>query len=183
MFGRGCTRLRKSKFGKSKLNASRYRRALVRAGVAAALSAVSLAAPAQEGTAPMQDAIFARKTLKDAVCDRMMNIERMIGTGQIDIDVVHTQADAISALLLAFPHLFPPASNRWKPNAEGAPETLTLASPDLWTNFPDFYRQAVGAARSAFELSRADKADDAKARARELRIACDTCHALYLEDQ
>lgn len=167
---------------------SSHRLAIIGAGLGVtalglALSAVSLAAPAPEGTAPVEDAIFARKTLKDAVCDKMMNIERMIGLGRIDLDVVHAQADAISAMLLAFPHLFPPASNRWKPNAEGSPETLTLASPDLWTNFPDFYRQAAGAAQSAFALSRADTADDVKARARELRIACDTCHALYLEDQ
>jgi len=167
MFGYGSA-LRRPKFGVI---------------LAATLSAVSFAAPAQESAATTQDAIFARKTLKDAVCDRMMNIERMIGAGQIDLGTVHTQADAISALLLAFPHLFPPASNRWMPNAEGAPETLTLASPDLWTDFPDFYRQAAGAARSAFDLSRAASAEDVKARARELRIACDTCHALYLEDQ
>ena len=168
MFGRYGSALRRSKFG---------------AVLAAALSAISFAAPAQESAATAQDAIFARKTLQDAVCDRMMNIERMIGQGQIDLGVVHTQADAISALLLAFPHLFPPASNRWKPNAEGPPESLTLASPDLWTNFADFYRLAAGAARSAFDLSRAERAEDVKARARELRIACDTCHALYLEDQ
>ena len=168
MFGRYGSALRRSKFG---------------AILAATLCAVSLAAPAQESAATAQDAIFARKTLKDSVCERMMNIERMIGAGQIDLGTVHTQADAISAFLLAFPHLFPPASNRWMPNAEGPPEALTLASPDLWTDFPDFYRQAVGAARSAFDLSRAERAEDVKARARELRIACDTCHALYLEDQ
>jgi cytochrome c556 len=168
MFDRSGSALRRSKFA---------------AILAAALSAASLTALAQESAATAQDAIFARKTLKDAVCDRMMNIERMIGSGQIDLGVVHTQADAISALLLAFPHLFPPASNRWTPNAEGAPETLTMASPDLWSDFPGFYRLAAGAARSAFDLSRAERAEDVKARARELRIACDTCHALYLEDQ
>jgi hypothetical protein len=40
----------------------------------------------------------------------------------------------------------------------------------------------VAASKTALELSRADKIDDAKSRARELRIACDACHALYLED-
>jgi cytochrome c556 len=183
MFGRGNAGSRQSTISKLTLHAWQPRRAIVGAGLAAVLSAVSLPAPAQESAAPTQDAIFARKTLKDTVCDKMMDIERMIGVGQIDLGAVHTKADAISALLSAFPHLFPPASNRWKPDAEGPPETLTLASPDLWTSFSDFYRQAEGAARSAFDLSRADKAEDVKARARELRIACDTCHALYLEDQ
>lgn len=183
MFGRGNPGSRRSRIGKSTLYGWQRRRAITCAGLAAVLSAVSLAAPAQESAAPTQDVIFARKTLKDTVCEKMMDIERMIGVGQIDLDAVHTKADAISALLSAFPHLFPPASNRWKPDAEGSPETLTLASPDLWTSFPDFYRQAEGAARSAFDLSRAETAEDVKARARELRIACDTCHALYLEDQ
>jgi cytochrome c556 len=86
-------------------------------------------------------------------------------------------------MLMAFPHLFPPSSNQWKPDTDQDPETATLASPDLWTRFPDFYRQAAAASRTAFDLSRADKIDDVKTRARELRIACDTCHALYLEDQ
>jgi cytochrome c556 len=84
---------------------------------------------------------------------------------------------------LAFPHLFPPGSNQWKPNAEAPPETVTLASPEVWTSFADFYRQGEAAAKSADALAHATTADDVKSRARELRIACDTCHALYLEDQ
>jgi cytochrome c556 len=133
--------------------------------------------------APNQDAIFARKTLKDTVCDKLAEIERMIARGDIDRAVVHRQADAIAVLLLAFPHLFPPGSNQWKPNAEAPPETVTLASPEVWTSFADFYRQAQAAAKSADALAHATTADDVKSRARELRIACDTCHALYLEDQ
>lgn len=130
-----------------------------------------------------QDAIFARKTLKDTVCDKLAEIERMIARGDIDRAGVHARADAIAVMLLAFPHLFPPGTNQWKPNAEAPPETVTLASPEVWTNFADFYRQAAAAAKSADALARAGTADEVKSRARELRIACDTCHAFYLEDQ
>jgi cytochrome c556 len=158
-------------------------RAGLTAAFLAALLAASLVASAQDqGVAPADDVIFARKALKDAICDRMANIERMIGAGRVDLDDVRTQADAIAAMLTAFPHLFPPASNLWKPDSDQDPVTATLASPDLWVTFPDFYRQAEAAAKTAFELSRADKIDEAKTRARELRIACDACHALYLED-
>jgi cytochrome c556 len=156
--------------------------ALAGAFLATLLAASFVAGAQDQGAAPAEDVIFARKALKDAVCDRMASIERMIALGRIDLDDVHAQADAISVMLLAFPHLFPAGSNLWKPDTDQDPATATLASPDLWVAFPDFYRQAAAAAKTAFELSRADKIDEAKTRARELRIACDACHALYLED-
>jgi cytochrome c556 len=167
---------------------TRAARAIAFAGLAAAfltsLLAASLVAGAQDQrAATAEDVIFARKALKDAVCDRMASIERMIAVGRVDLDDVRTQADAISVMLMAFPHLFPPGSNLWKPDTDQDPATATLASPDLWVAFPDFYRQAAAASKTALELSHADKVDDAKSRARELRIACDACHALYLEDQ
>jgi cytochrome c556 len=158
--------------------------AIACAGLAAGFLAINLAASAQDqSAAPAKDVIFARKALKDVICDKMANIERMISLGRIDLGDVHAQADAISVMLMAFPHLFPPSSNQWKPDTDQDPETATLASPELWTRFPDFYRQATAASKTAFGLSRADTADEVKTRARELRIACDTCHALYLEDQ
>jgi cytochrome c556 len=165
-------------------SSSRLRARAAAAIVCAAFLATSLVAAAQDqGAATVADVIFARKALKDDICDKMANIERMIALGRIDLGEVHAQADAISVMLMAFPHLFPPGSNQWKPDTDQDPATATLASPDLWTAFPDFYRQADAAAKTAFELSRAGKIDDAKTRARELRIACDSCHALYLEDQ
>jgi cytochrome c556 len=157
--------------------------ALVIAALAAGLLALSLAADAQESAPITRDVIFARKTLKDAVCDRMADIERMIGQGQIDNEAVRLKADTIAALLMAFPHLFPPSSNLWKPDADTEPEFTTLASPEVWANFADFYRQAAAAAKSADALAHAGTAEEVKSRARELRISCDTCHAFYLEDQ
>jgi cytochrome c556 len=158
-------------------------RGLALAFLAAALAASFVASAQDQGAASAADVIFARKALKDAVCDRMADIERMIAVGRVDLDDVHVKADAIAAMLTAFPHLFPPGSNLWKPDTDQDPATATLASPDLWVTFPDFYRQAAATSKTAFELSRADTIDDAKTRARELRIACDACHALYLEDQ
>jgi cytochrome c556 len=169
-------------------NRSRPRSASARTGLAAAVLAASLvaaglAALAQgQSAATAQDAIFARKTLMNAMCDRMMEIERMIAFGKVDPGVARADADAIAAMLLAFPHLFPPGSNQWKPDADRDPVADTFASPDLWTAFADFSRQAVAAAKNAHDLSRAARLDDVKTLARELRIGCDTCHALYLED-
>jgi len=152
--------------------------------LAVTLLASSLGARTQEPSAgtTANDVIFARKALKDAACDRMADIERMIAGGRVDLDRVRDEAGAIAAMLTAFPHLFPPSSNRWKPDDNQDPATATLAAPELWSDFPNFYQQATSAAHSAFELSRARNVEDVKTRARELRIACDTCHALYLEE-
>jgi len=185
------------------LSQSRRRGALARAGLAAAflvatlvaatlvaatlvaatLVAASLVAAAQGQSAAIgADVIFARKSLMNAVCDRMMVIERMIAFGKIDLADARRNSDAIAAMLLAFPHLFPPGSNQWNPNPNRDPVADTFASPDLWISFPDFYQRATAAAGTAHDMSRAERIDDVKTRARALRIACDTCHALYLKD-
>jgi cytochrome c556 len=160
-------------------------RTIVRAGLAAAFLAVAacgFAALAQDRSAATTDVIFARKSLMNAMCDKMMEIENMVAFKKIDIAAAQAKADAISVMLLAFPHLFPASSNQWKPDADRDPVADTFAAPELWTGFADFYRQAAAAAQTAHALSRADTIDDLKMHARELRIACDTCHALYLED-
>lgn len=162
--------------------------AIARAGLAAAFLATSLAtgsvATAQDQrAATAKDVIFARKTLMNSICEKMASIEAMISLGQIDLDAAREHADAISVMFMAFPHLFPPSSNQWNPNADPDPGTDTYASPELWTRFPDFYRRAAAASQAAHDMSRADKIDDLKTRARELRIICDTCHALYSETQ
>jgi cytochrome c556 len=161
--------------------------AFVRAGLTAAFLAASLVATsfvavAQDQSAATTDVIFARKTIMSSLCDKMMEIERMIAAGNVDTKITRAHADAMSVMLMAFPHLFPPSSNQWKRDVNQDPVAQTLASPDLWTSFPDFYRQAAAAARAASALSRADNAEDIKTYARELRIGCDTCHALYLEE-
>jgi cytochrome c556 len=152
--------------------------------LAAALATMSLAAPAQDAPSGAQltaAVISARKTMMDFMCDRMAQIEAMIGQGRVDVAFAQASGEAISAMLQAFPHLFPPRSNRWRPD-DPDPVGQTLASPGIWTSFADFYRQAADAAKIADAMGRADTAEDVKSRARELRIVCDSCHALYLEE-
>ena len=158
--------------------------AIACAGLAGGLLATSLVAMAQDqSVATSKDAIFARKTMMSSISDNMDQIETMIASGKIDIADAHEHADTISVMFMAFPHLFPPASNQWKPNADLDPGTDTFASPDAWSKFPDFYQRAAGASKTAFDMSRADKADDLKTRAKELRVACNACHDLYLKTQ
>jgi cytochrome c556 len=158
--------------------------AVVCAGLAAALPATGSVAIAQDQrAATVKDVIFARKTLMNFMCDKMADIERMIAMGHIDLEGARGNADAISVMFMAFPHLFPPGSNQWNPAAVPDPETDTYASPEVWTGFSNFYRLAAESARTAHDMSRAANLDEFKSRARELRIICDSCHALYSENQ
>jgi cytochrome c556 len=145
------------------------------------LGAVLTASAQDQSAATAKDVIFARKTMMDTLSDNMDQIEGMISTNKIDLADAHEHADTISVMLMAFPHLFPPSSNQWKPNADLDPATDTYASPDVWTKFADFYKRANDASKTAYDMSRADKADDLKARTAQLRTACNGCHAAYLK--
>ena len=103
------------------------------------------------------------------------------GTAKIDLAGANDQADTVSVLLMAFPHLFPPATNQWKPNVDKDPGTDTFAAPEVWTKFGDFYSQATAAAKIAFDASRATEEAELRAAVAKLRAACDGCHATYMK--
>jgi cytochrome c556 len=150
----------------------------------AVLGTSQMASAQDQSAATAKDVIFARKTMMSSISDNMDQIETMIASGKkIDLDDAHEHADTISVMFMAFPHLFPPGSNQWKPNADRDPGTDTFASPDAWSKFPDFYQRAAGASKTAYDMSRADKVEELKTRTKELRVACDACHALYLKTQ
>ena len=54
----------------------------------------------------------------------MAEIDRMISRGQFDLAAAQERADTISVLLMAFPHLFPPESNRSGSNEGQDPVAL-----------------------------------------------------------
>jgi cytochrome c556 len=139
---------------------------------------------AREDAGPDQatDAILARKTLSDTFCDKMDLIEKAARSRARIPGAAREAADTISVLLLAFPHLFPPTSNRWTPDGNVDPVAETLASPEIWSDFPGFYRRAKDASRIAFTLSRAPTDEEFRTLTMDLRVACDSCHALYLEE-
>jgi cytochrome c556 len=135
-----------------------------------------------QSAASPQDAIVARKTAMNTLSDKMDVIEAAIASGKkIDVEDGHANADVISVLLMAFPHLFPPGTNQWKPNVDRDPATDTYASPDIWTKFADFYKRATAASKAAFDASRADDEAAFKAAIAQLRAGCNACHAAYLK--
>ena len=142
-----------------------------------------LAQAQDQSAAKVEDVIMARKTAMDTLSDHMDQIEQMISTNKINLDAAHEHADTISVLLMAFPHLFSPASNQWKPGVDIDPVTGTYASPDVWTKFADFYKRAGDASKTAYDMSRADKPDELKSKTATLRTGCNACHAAYLKMQ
>lgn len=134
--------------------------------------------PDDPAAIPVEDAIAARGALMMAMEARMQAIDTYTVDDSIDPGVMRENAVSIAAMLLAFPHLFPAASNRYDPEDE-FPETLAL--PAIWENFPHFYGLAQTASATATRL--AETGDDPaalRAASLALRGTCDACHAVYL---
>jgi cytochrome c556 len=157
-------------------------RASAHAALITVLCSLGTAALAQDmSAATPKDAIFARKSLMDAIGMNMDEITGMTETKKVDLEKGHALADSISIMLMAFPHLFPPSTNQWKPNADRDPATDTYTSPDAWTNFADFYKRAAATSKAAYNVSRAKTDTEFVSDAAELQKGCDGCHAAYLK--
>jgi len=140
----------------------------------------SLAASGQNQSAgSVNDVIFARKTLMATIARNMYPIDEMRQNGKYDLEKGRANADAISGMLMAFPHLFPPTTNTWTDKGPRDPVVDTFASPTIWEAYTSFYKEAQAASKIAFELSDAKNETDFRTKARDLRLACDTCHADY----
>jgi cytochrome c556 len=140
----------------------------------------SAEAPGQ-GSDMAKDVIFARKTVMSSLSDTMDKIEAMIQADKINLAEGQDEANTISVMLMAFPHLFPPSSNQWKPNSDLDPATDTFASPNVWTNYSDFYQRASAASKTAYDARGATNVDRFKAAIVELRAGCNSCHELFLK--
>jgi cytochrome c556 len=158
---------------------------------AAAVAVLMLAVPtgpsaAQEPAAQPapKDTIFARKILMGAIDMNMDEIETMLEPeGKLELNDAQEHAETISTMLMAFPHMFPPATNQWKQGADRDPATDTFASPELWTNFADFYARATEASKIAWAASRAKRAVDFKPLIAQLRQHCNACHAINMKTE
>ena len=138
-------------------------------------------APAQESP-PAKDTIFARKILMGAIDMNMDEIETMLAPeGKLELADAQEHAETISTMLMVFPHMFPPTTNQWKPGVDRDPATDTFASPEVWTNFSDFYKRAAEASKVAWNASRAKHAADFRLLIKQLRDQCNSCHAINMK--
>lgn len=132
-----------------------------------------------QSVATLNDIVFARKTLMVSIANNMYPIDQMRETGKFDLPRGRASADAISAMLMAFPLLFPPTTNTWTDKAPRDPAVDTFASPTIWQEYTFFYKQAQASSKYAFDLSHAEDVPAFRRLATELRLACDTCHAAF----
>ena len=161
-----------------------FRAAIASASAVALLFAAvfrgdSVAFGQDQSAATPKDVIFARKILMSSIGENMDELEAIIASGKIDVQHGAMHADLVSVMLLASPHLFPPASNEWKPNVDKDAGSDTFAAPEVWTRFADFYQRAQDASKAAYNASRARNEDEFKKSVAELRTGCDGCHAIY----
>jgi cytochrome c556 len=152
--------------------------------VLALWAAAPIALAQDDATPPAKDTIFARKIVMGTIDMNMDEVETMLAPGgKLDDAEAREHLDIISVLLMAFPHMFPAATNQWRAGADRDAALDTFAAPELWTNYGDFYKRAAAASKTAFEASRAKQAGDLKTLVAELRSACNSCHASYLKTQ
>ena len=160
------------------------RHAIYVAGLLAAALGVGVAPASAEDQPPAKDTIFTRKIVMGEIDMNMDEIETMLAPeGKLNCPTAEEHAEVISALLMAFPHLFPPSTNQWKEGATRDPATDTFANPAIWSNFPDFYQRASEASKIAWTASRAKKPEEFRAQIKELRVRCNACHALNMKPE
>jgi cytochrome c556 len=147
--------------------------------LAVALTASSVVFAQDPNPASPKDVIFARKTLMNSIAANMYPIDGMLETGKIDLVNGRANAESISAMLMAFPHLFPNSTNLWLTNAKRDPATDTLADAAIWESRSFFNKEAMAASKYAFDASRAQNISDFRKSARDLRQTCDGCHSTY----
>src|SRR5690606_1434628 len=109
--------------------------------------------PAWTGVTHPSDVIAARQALMTEI-ERLMEPIDIARTGeQSDPAVLKETASTIATMLLAVPHLFPPTTNLFDPEAE-LPETIAL--PAIWENFEAFYALASAASDAATAMASTD---------------------------
>lgn len=132
------------------------------------------------GTAAADTAeiIEARRVLMRQVQRLMQPIDAFAFDGNGDAVTVRSAAESIEAMMLAFPHLFPPASNLYDANLREPP---TIATPAVWERFADFRTLAEKSERSAAAAVASTDVTTLRTAAVALRDTCETCHAQFTQ--
>jgi cytochrome c556 len=162
------------------------KRYVVRTALAMAIGGVSLAfgdqlaptdGPGWTGVTNPKDVIAAREGLMVEIERIMRPIDSFTIGEPADPDDLRSTAATVSQMLLAVPHLFPPTTNVYDPDAE-TPETIAL--PAIWKDFSTFYALAAASSAAATQLASMTDVESLKAGGKALRASCDACHTLFL---
>jgi cytochrome c556 len=121
------------------------------------------------------DVVQARQLLMTQIDEDMQLVDLAAGGKDFPLDELKSNANRISIMLGAFPHLFPAQT---KPG----PDTFsTAAAPAIWQDFEAFYGQTDAATKLAYDASQATAIEQFRDSAKKLRAACDGCHAKYMK--
>ena len=134
--------------------------------------------PSWTGIAEPEELIEARRALMDRAEDLMKPIDSFTVGEPADPKELRENAETIGAMLHAVPHLFPPTTNRFDPDAHDPP---TLALPTIWQRFAAFETFAKNAQRMAAALETSEDGEPLRAASVQLRSACDACHAGFMK--
>jgi cytochrome c556 len=146
-------------------------------GLTQAASSVPGDGPGWTGVTRIKDVITARQELMEHAEILMEPIDTITVKEVKNEDQLRSNAEAISAMLGAVPHLFPPTTNLYDPKVT---EPKTLALPAIWQNFDSFYKLAEAASRAAEAMGDTHGKQQLRTASLALRASCDACHALFL---
>lgn len=154
--------------------------------IALALTAIGGCTPAQDPAPPPasssagltdpEEMIEARRVLMIEVERQMLPIDRFTLGQSADLAALKAAGTTLEALLLAFPHLFAPATDLFDPNVLEPP---TRALPEIWRDFEAFLELGEAAESAAGAIAAANDAEALRAAGRSLRATCDGCHARF----
>jgi cytochrome c556 len=150
--------------------------ATIVAWACAGLGVVAAGASAAPGETGPAEIMAARRALMVEIERLMKPIDSFTVGEPAEPAALASAASSIEAMLLAVPHLFPPATNRFDP-ADAA--TPTLALPSVWQQWDTFVQLDAASGRAAADLAAADGAEAVRAAALKLRGTCDACHATF----
>jgi cytochrome c556 len=134
--------------------------------------------PSWTGITHPEELIEARRALMDRAEDLMKPIDSFTVGEAADPKELRANAETIGAMLHAVPHLFPPTTNLFDPQAHDPP---TLALPTIWQRFAAFETFAENAQRMAAALEESADGEPLRAASVQLRSACDACHAGFMK--
>jgi cytochrome c556 len=134
--------------------------------------------PGWTGVTQPEQIIEARRALMTEAETLMKPVDSFIVGEPADAELLRANAAAIAAMLLAVPHLFPPTTNRFDPEAHDPP---TIALPAIWQRFPAFQTFAQSAEHAAAALAISEEAGPLRDASARLRASCDACHAAFMK--
>ena len=130
------------------------------------------------GASQAAEIIEARRILMRQVQRSMQPIDAFTVESSGDAATVRSAAEAIEAMMLAFPHLFPPATNLYDASLVEPP---TIALPAVWESFATFRAVAEKSERAAAAVAASSDATSLRTAAVALRTSCEDCHARFTQ--